>query len=128
MKIGRFGKLLTTMYSDKLYIRRYETITNEDYSTSIKLQDLTTIEAIPCRISFATQDLSELTRIDYNNIEMQVKVFCSFNTDIKKGDLVRVERMQDEDNTEIESYEGIAGLPYRFSTHQEFIIIQKGEA
>ena len=127
MKLSSFGKLLTPTYTDKLSINRYTEISNPDGTTGMGILEEPLYSDVQCRISFENSDNPESNKDDSNPIYLQVKIFCSLDVDIQKGDILIAERIGDEGEV-IETYKGIANLPFKYVTHQEVLFTEVGDA
>lgn len=127
MKLSSFGKLLSSTYTDRLSINRFTEITNLDGTTGIRMPEEPLYSNVQCRISFNASDNPETTREDSNPIYLQVKIFCAPDVDIQKGDILIAERIGDEGEV-IETYKGIANLPFKYVTHQEVLFTEVGDA
>ena len=127
MKLSSFGKLLTPTYTDKLSINRYTEISNPDGTTGMGILEEPLYSDVQCRISFENSDNPESNKDDSNPIYLQVKIFCSPDVDIQKGDILVAERIGDEGEV-IETYKGIANLPFKYVTHQEVLFTEVGDA
>lgn len=127
MRLSKFSKIMSKMYTDKMEVKRHEEVTNDDGTTGIQLLTVSKLDNVPCRISFVTKDYPLTSLEDKNPIRLDVKVFCDVDVDIKKGDLLIIDRLDDNGQT-ITTYKGISNLPYRFVTHQEIELVKVGEA
>ncbi|MFA5638823.1 MAG: hypothetical protein WC961_08085 [Anaerovoracaceae bacterium] len=127
MKLSSFGKLLAPTYTDKLSINRYTAIENADGTIGMEIPEEPLYSDIQCRISFKQNDNPESIKEDSNPIYLQIKIFCSPNQDIQKGDILVANRIGD-DGEIIETYNGIANLPFRYVTHQEVLLTKVGDA
>lgn len=127
MKLSSFGKLLSPTYTDKLSINRFIEVTNPDGTIGMGLPKEPMYSGVRCRISFNISDNPETTKEDSNPIYLQIKIFCSPNEDIQKGDILVANRIGD-DGEVLESYNGIANLPFKYVTHQEVLFTEVGDA
>lgn len=127
MKLSSFGKLLSPTYTDRLSINRFTEITNSDGTIGIGMPEEPLYNDVQCRISFNISDNPETAREDSNPIYLQVKIFCSPNVDIQKGDILIAQRIGNEGEI-IETYNGIANLPFKYVTHQEVLFTEVGDA
>ena len=127
MKLSGFGKLLTPTYTDRLSINRHTEITNPDGTTGVGVPSTPLYSNVQCRISFQSSDNPESGKDDSNPIYMQMKIFCKPDEDIKKGDILVAERIGDSGEV-IETYKGVANLPFKYVTHQEVLITEVGDA
>lgn len=127
MKLSSFGKLLSPTYTDKLSINRFIEVTNPDGTIGMGLPKEPVYSDVRCRISFNISDNPETTKEDSNPIYLQIKIFCSPNEDIQKGDILVANRIGD-DGEVLESYNGIANLPFKYVTHQEVLFTEVGDA
>ena len=127
MKIGFVGNMLATMYTDLATIYRHTTTLNADGTTSITLTETAVESDIPCRISFTRADSPETSENDSNPIYLETKIFCGAGVDIRKGDKVVAQRI-DENGNAVATYTGIANLPFTYITHQEVLLVEVGEA
>jgi hypothetical protein len=127
MKLSSFGKLLAPTYTDKLSINRYTEIENADGTIGMGISEEPLYSDVQCRISFKQSDNPESNKDDSNPIYMQMKIFCSPDVDIQKGDILVAYRIGD-DGSAIASYKGIANLPFKYVTHQEVLFTEVGDA
>lgn len=118
MKLSGFAGIITTMFNDKMSIRRYEKSENNDGTTSTKLSENPIYTDIPCRISFSSDESPKDSEVDEVPIRNVPKIFCKLDVDIQAGDIVTVNRY-DDDGYIIATYEGKVGLPSVFITHKE---------
>lgn len=126
MNLGKYAKVLNILYTDKMSVARYVEKRNRDGTIGIK-KDETFLSDIPCRISFTSSDNPETNREDINPLYLSIKIFCNVEIDIKKGDYIKAERVDNKGET-IEVYEGNANEPYKFVTHQEILLVKRGTA
>lgn len=127
MKLSSFGKLLEPMYTDKLSIKRYQEVTNADGTTGIALSATPIYSNVACRISFGQSDNPDSGKDDSNPIYLQIKIFCSPTVDVRKGDILTVNRIGDEGEI-LKTYNGVANLPFMMVTHQEVLFAKVGDA
>lgn len=118
MKLSGFAGIITTMFNDKMSIRRYEKSENNDGTTSTELSENPICTDIPCRISFSSDESPKDSEVDEVPIRNVPKIFCKLDVDIQAGDIVTVNRY-DDDGYIIATYEGKVGLPSVFITHKE---------
>jgi hypothetical protein len=118
MKLSGFAGIITTMFNDKMSIRRYEKSENNDGTTSTELSENPTYTDIPCRISFSSDESPKDSEVDEVPVRNVPKIFCKLDVDIQAGDIVTVNRYDDDGNI-IATYEGKVGLPSVFITHKE---------
>lgn len=127
MKLSPFGALLETMYVDTMTVYRHTTSTNSDGTTSIKLSQNAIYTDIPCRISATIPDNSESSLVDKNPQRAEIKIFCSTQYDIHKGDKIVATKKQDNGATLI-TYTGTSNLPLIYVTHVEIVLVDVGDA
>lgn len=127
MKLSPFGALLETMYVDTMTVYRYTTSTNSDGTTSIKLSPNAVYTDIPCRISATKPDNSESSLVDKNPQRAEIKIFCSTQYGIHKGDKIVAKKKQD-DGTTLITYTGTSNLPLIYVTHTEVVLVDVGDA
>lgn len=127
MDLSVFSDLLEGLYTDLLSIQRHVEVSNEDGTTGIQITTVAT--DIDCRISFqyGGRDMARSFEVDRNPIDLSAKVFCDQDVDVRKGDILRVER-RGSDQRAFAVYKGIANMPFHYETHQEIEIIQMGDA
>lgn len=126
MNLGSFGKMLNTLYTDKMSIFRHTEVLNDDTTTSVEESETPVYTDIPCRISFTSTDNPETTKEDSNPVYLQIKLFCSADIDVQKGDKIVVQRI--DNGNVIATYKGTANLPLQFVTHKEILLVQVGDA
>lgn len=127
MKLSGFSVVLNQLYTDKMSVYRYEESINDDETVSTELSEVPVLTDKPCRISFPSTDNAETTKEDSNPIYLQIKVFCSADLDVRKGDKIIANRLDDNGNI-IKSYKGTANLPLQFVTHKEILLVEVGDA
>lgn len=127
MKIGAFSSILAFTYTDTMSIYRHQNITNTDGTSGIIIPEKPLYSQIKCRLSFESRDYPETDLEDSNPIKLQLKVFCEPSIDIQKGDKLIINKLDDYGNIMM-TYEGIANLPFVYTTHKEIEIIQTGDA
>lgn len=127
MKIAAFGPLLTSTYTDNMDIYRHTQVTNADGTIGIGIPATPVHSKVKCRLSFESRDYPKSDLEDTNPINLQLKIFCGPYTDIKKGDRLVANRI-DENGNVMKSYQGTANLPFIFATHQEVEVVESGDA
>jgi hypothetical protein len=125
MNLSVYKNLYEILYLDKLAIYKYITEINTDGTTGITLNTTPGLSNINCRISFMPSwgDNPETSNEDKNPTSQQVKIFCSPNIAIAKGDKLVATRTVD---AVVTTYEGIANNPQMFETHQEILFSNEG--
>ena len=127
MKLSPFGALLETMYGDTMTVYRHATSINSDGTTSTKLSPNAVYTDIPCRISATKLDNSESSLVDKNPQRAEIKIFCSTQYGIHKGDKIVAKKKQD-DGTTLITYTGTSNLPLIYVTHTEVVLVDVGDA
>lgn len=127
MKLSGFANCFKQLYTDKFANYRHINSAQEDGTTGISLEPTPVQSNVSCRISFKNEDNSEPTLEDRNPIYLGLKIFCSSEIDVKKGDKIIVDRLSDSGDI-LESYSGIANLPKMYTTHQEILLTEVGDA
>lgn len=127
MKFSQIGRILEKLYTDKMMVWRYHDEHKPNGSTESIMDENALYADIPCRISFSTPDKSQSPEIDVNPINHTVKIFCGVNADVKKGDYIKVQRIQD-DGTLLSEYDGNINEPAVYTTHKELMFKKDGEA
>ena len=108
-------------------VYRYTTSTNSDGTTSTKLSPNAVYTDIPCRISATRPDNSESSLVDKNPQRAEIKIFCSTQYGIHKGDKIVAKKKQD-DGTTLITYTGTSNLPLIYVTHTEVVLVDVGDA
>lgn len=126
MKLSIFSKILTSLYTDTIDVFTYNESMNEDGSVGIVRENKAKYRNISCRLSFDSSDNPLGMTEEKNPIYLQVKVFCDVNYKIKKGDLIKAKRLQD-DGSVLGYYQGEANEAFIFPTHQEILFTHTGE-
>lgn len=103
-------------------------MTNDDGTTSISTELSQVLTNVPCRISFQQFDSSDNFTEVANARKVEVKVFCNTAIDIRKGDKIVVERVEDVDGAALQSFTGYASQPSKFASHQEIVLAESGVA
>lgn len=118
MKLSGFAPIISTMFNDKMDIRRYVDVDNADGTTDTALPDTPIYTNVPCRVSFSSEDNPRDNDIDDTPVKIVPKIFCKVSADIKAGDFIKVSRFNDEGDV-IATYAGKLGLPSVYITHKE---------
>ena len=118
MRLSDFSGIISTLFTDKMSINRYQERKNSDETIDTILQDIPLYSEVPCRLSFASRENPEDNEIDDVPIKISPKIFCKRDVDIKAGDFITVHRFDDDGNITA-SYSGKVGLPSVFMTHKE---------
>lgn len=126
MKLSKFSKYLDILYTDKMSITRYKEVESEDGSTEEILDTDPSLKDISCRISKVKLDEHKLNIEDVNKQNIKLKVFCSLDIEVKKGDSLIIERIIDE--KVVDTIKAIAGEPMKYDISQEILLIEDGEA
>ena len=127
MNLSLYGALFTSMYNDVMTVYRRTTSTNADGTTSTKLSPNAVYTDIPCRISATRPDNSESSLVDKNPQRAEIKIFCSTQYGIHKGDKIVAKKKQD-DGTTLITYTGTSNLPLIYVTHTEVVLVDVGDA
>lgn len=133
MKFDRFRNVFARMYTDTFSVYRHGTSKNEDGSTKMlpAWETEPIYEDLPCKISYR-HSLSYIDppysfEYDHHPVRTRVNIFTQPTHDIRKGDWIVAKRTDEEGNT-LTTYEGLTNLPFRYTTHQEILIQQDGDA
>lgn len=119
-------RYLRRMYTDKAVIKRYTEIVAEDGTTEVAV-DPVVIAEYPCRISFSQQDTPDNSQADISPKVLGVKLFFDIDADIRKGDVITVNKMA-EDGTILQTIKGNAALPSMYVNHIEVNLLDIGAA
>lgn len=115
-----FGRRLQFMNNDRMDIYPYIPSINNDGSMNTAVTSKPLYENIPCHISLAKVFGDIPMQNDYvNQTRRQVRVFCSADVDVNKGDEI-VLRRQSISGEKI--YRGRAGIPDFMASHTAFYI------
>lgn len=126
MDLSKYKAYSKMMHTDRFSIKRYIDIEDDDGSTKEAVEPNPILKDIPCRISTIKEDEQNLKQEDANKKLVKLKVFCSTDIEVYKGDLVIAERIINGKSVDI--IKAIAGKPMKYSINQEFILIEDGEA
>ena len=127
VKLSAFSKVIQVLYSDILIVKRSTQYTDE-YGATQENPDSVVYSNEPCRLSYGSkQEASTTTLPAVNKIDATYKIICSPSLSILKGDRIIVNRKDDNGST-MTVYNGIAGLPQKFPSHQEVALTISGEA
>lgn len=121
--LKRASRFIASNYNDELIIYKNEVIKNEDGSTDVIEGELSE-EKYKCRISKTKLDNSLVEDINKYNVEY--KIFCGLDVNIKEGDTIAVNKLIGD--SIVDTIKGVAGKPYVYPMAQEIIIIQRGFA
>jgi hypothetical protein len=125
MNLSKFSRYLDVLYTDKMNITRYKEVKNEnDGTTDMVLDDDPALNDLNCRISSIKEDTNNFDNV--NEINSKYKIFCSLNTEIKKGDKIEAHRVID--SVKVETIKGIASKPLKYDLGIEFILMEEGNA
>ena len=129
MKLGSYRKILESTFTDSMDVYRYTTIVDSvDRTSKVSLPETPTYSSIPCRISFNAADNPDDGQYASNPLYLNIKTFCAYNTDIKKGDMLVLRRLDDDGVTVLATYNGTSNMPLSFVTHKELHFLEDGEA
>lgn len=126
MNLDQYKKYSELLYSDKFTIQRYIDIENRDGSTGEGLDPNPVLIDIPCRISKVKLDEHNINIEDSNNKNIKLKIFCSPDVNVKKGDYIIAKRIIN--GNEVQTIKAIASEPFIYNINQEFILLESGEA
>ncbi|MDU2591708.1 MAG: hypothetical protein E7C86_03725 [Paeniclostridium sordellii] len=126
MSLSKYRTYSKLLYKDRFDIQRYIDIENEDGSTSEALDPNPKLKNIPCKISKVKEDIHNLNIDDINKESTKLKIFCSPDEEVLKGDLIIAELILDGKSEQ--RIKAIAGKPIKYNINQEFILIEDGEA
>lgn len=127
MRIASFGSILSSTYTDTMNIYRHISIINDDGTKGIEMPKTPIYADVKCRISFENKDYPQSNMEDANPIRLAIKVFCGPEVNVHKGDKLIIKRL-DESGNIMMTYEGIANLPFTYTTHKEIEIVKVGDA
>lgn len=118
IRFGALSKVLSSlMYKDRLSSRRKIKEKQEDGSTGSLFLD-SFLNDEPCLVHQTSGDYSQNSRKDVARKEMTVRIFCSNELDIIKGDELILSIMS-EDNKVTKKVTGFAAEPTYFNDHLE---------
>lgn len=72
---------------------------------------------VPCRCSWSELESPRNTNEDYTPVELPIKIFCAYDTDIKAGDYIFVTRYSGGEV--IRTYKGICADVDAHESHRE---------
>lgn len=127
MRLSSFIGLYESMYTDKLNVFRYVEEEQADGTLVLTLPNDALYVNLKCRISVKSLDNSEGNEYDTNPQRLQVKIFTNPGNDVQKGDKLVAQRI-DGSGSVVAAYEGTAGLPFKYDTHQEILFAELGDA
>lgn len=115
-----YGRRLKFMHNDRMDIYTYAPEIGEDGSMDTNVTSKPLYENLPCHISLSKVFGDMPMQNDYvNQTSRQIKVFCSADVDIKKGDEVVLYR---KSISGTKTYKGRASLPDFMASHIAFYI------
>lgn len=126
MNLSNYKKYSELLYSDRLTIHRYIEVEEEDGSTKDGLDPNPVLKNIPCRISKVKSDEHNINFDDVNKQSAKLKIFCSPDIEILKGDSLIIERIID--GKVVDTIKAFAGKPMKYSINQEVLLSEEGEA
>lgn len=116
---AEYRAALEEWYEDRMTVYRWQEYTTPWNETK---QDYITIHTdLPCRISQKTLAVNGQTDA-YNQVTHQTKLFVSPDVEIVHGDKISVTRIGGVE------FEGWAGDPFPYPTHQELILLKEKPA
>lgn len=127
MNLSGVSRIFQCLYTDRVSISRLQEVKESDGTTRTEVSKVPLYKDIPCRISFSSGDNPEGSTDSVNPEHLQIKVFCASDVDVRKGDTIIADRLDEAGNV-ISSYRGTANLPACFVTHKEILLVQTGEA
>ena len=127
MNLAGFKDLFALTYTDRLSVKRHVEIINSDGTTGLSLPNTPIYDDVQCRISFNQTDNPEPGKEDSNPIYMQIKLFCAPELDIRKGDSLVAQRLND-DGSVLKTYTGKSNLPLQYASHLEVMMTEVGDA
>lgn len=118
--------LIRQLWTDSMDITGYSDSENADGSTEPANLTPKASER-PCKLSYKRPDNPDNKDFAREPIKLTLRVSCDVTEPVAKGDFVRVSRKNCQ-GTVLQVYEGAAGLPAMFQSHQEFEIVREGQA
>lgn len=122
---------LEQYYTDRCTTYRYGPVLEEDGTTTEKLDmENPILVDHACRISYVAnrQEDPKDSDVDSNPILTQPKIFINQAADVKAGDYMVAQKMDDDGKTVIFTYSGPIGLPFAHESHLEFQIGEVNKA
>lgn len=126
LRLSWTRKHLQKLYTDVATVQRYGEEIAEDGTTQVKV-NAEPVGEYPCRISFSQQDQEDRSQEDVSPILMGVKLFFDIDVDIRKGDVIKAEKMG-ENGEVMQTIQGRVSLPARYVNHVEVTLYETGEA
>lgn len=122
ISLRKYGKILNKiMYRDTFTLSRLSEGVLDEYGATQPSKREVIYEDKACKFSFKAVDQP----IDGNDVYVpvlkEVTIFTDLDYDIKSGDLLEGERLDEETNI-TQKIKGICGEPNRFDYHQEVTI------
>ena len=121
IKLSKIGKIYAALYTDKFSASYKTNKLNEDGTVGKNDVAIFRANDVECRISFEKEDESKTKNEEYNPLANQIKIFCSADVDVIKGDRIVAQKLDDSGKI-IQTYVGYANRPSKFVTHQEIIV------
>ncbi len=122
IKLRNYSKVLNAvMYRDTFTLSRMGEPKKDKYGATISAEREVIYEDKPCKFSFTNIDQPTDGNDVYVPVLKEVKVFTDLDYDIKSGDLIRGERLDDKTGV-TQVIEGICGEPNRYDYHQEITL------
>lgn len=127
MKVLTYArKFAYMMFTDKMDIYRHGSQVTEHGATEIGFPEEPTYTNVPCRLSWSELESLRNNDEDYTPIEVPIKVFCAYNTDIQPGDYVIANVYSGKDI--IATYKGICADAATHESHKELYLNVKEPA
>lgn len=110
INFGIISEALKRLDTDLMDISRKMPVVNPD-GTEGETDVLTPLYTnLPCHISFTSADNPDTNTVDAKPIITGLKINCSLDIDLQKGDYITARKLDDDGNI-LEVYSGIIGFP-----------------
>jgi len=116
------------MYHDKCDIYKYEDVVKPNGAKSTKKQQIPLESDVPCKISFNDRiwDTFHHNAKDVTPYQKQPKIFMEVEHHVESGYYIEARRYDPKTKELLFTYEGQAGVPQVFLTHQEILLDMRG--
>lgn len=114
------------MMVDRMDIYRHTEHEDEYGATITDFPEEPIYTDVKCRLSWSEIESPRNTNVDYTPVELPIKVFCKYDTDVVAGDYIVVTRYSGSEV--IDKYEGLCSDCATYESHKELYMRTKEPA
>ena len=117
------------MYHDECDIYKYEDVLKPNGAKSTQKQKIPLEMNVPCKVSFNDRiwDTFHHNAKDVTPYQKQPKIFMEVEHHVESGYYIEARRYDTKTGELLFTYEGQAGVPQVFLTHQEILLDMRGD-